>query len=501
MAAGSAWLRGRFPANRLLEYAAWSAPFAVYVVEQRYPDARLLQLIGATLGVLAVAWFSGRPGLTATILVAGFPFAEIVLPLFLRAGAGGQLVRAAGYWKEGLTAALVVAAVQHRRREPVHLDRLDMLALSFAAVIGLYFVFPHWLPQGGLVVPSDAKLGAARAMGLPIVALMAARHAGIDEAWRARILRAAVVAGLVLSVAAIVEIQFTSWWEHFLDDILQVDRYQRVLFNDTARRHLIFSDPSLSGHGTQRAATLYASPLNTAFALLLPLSISLHALARHARTTAGIAIAGLIAVGLALTQTRSALIGAVAIAIGVVRARRGVSTSRRVALALWFSLAALTIVPLVAGTSLGARVTSAIRGTDEQSTSTHQERTETAFDRVTEFPLGQGLGSAGATAKRYSVRGFLLPENYYLLVGLEVGVAGTVLFVGLVATAARRAGAGSHMGDGLLEASAASALVGLAVTGFFLDSFDTITGAMPLMVFLGCAVVPVASRTGEPARL
>ena len=484
--------------HRRLERLAWATPLVVLLAGQVLPQVRLHQLIAVTAGGLLLAALSQRPGVCACGLVAGFPLAEIVLPLALRWGLPPVLVRAAGSWKELLVAALVVGAVRHRIAHPVTPDRLDLVAAGFVAVIALYWAFPGWLASTDLVIPPAAQDVAARTLALPVVALVAARHAGLDDRWRSRIASAAVVGGVVVGACAVVEITRGSLWQSFLHDVLDVNGYQRTIFSNEAERSFIFSDPTLSGEKVRRAASIFGSHLDAAFALLLPLGVLLHRL-RRGWTARTLVAAGIVGGGLALTQTRSAILGGALIAFGALRSTSGGSSSR-VRLAVGMGLALVVVLPLVADTALAQRITGAFTGADQESTPEHTERSRAAFDAVVDRPLGQGLGSSGGVANRFGVIGHLLPENHYLRVALDVGVVGGFLFVGVVVVGARSARRRAERTEHTLDAAAASALTGLAVTGLFLDSFSVISSSVPLLLVAGLAAArPV--QADEPAPL
>ena len=215
------------------------------------------------------------------MLVIGFPLAEIVLPISLRMGAPVPLVRAAGSWKELLVLTLVVAAVRHRRQHPVTPDRLDLLAAGFVVVVLVYYLFPTWLASTDLLIPDQARTVAARTFAVPIVAMIAARHVELSDTWRRRVAISAAAAGVVIAIGCIVEIMWPSQWQRFLHDLLDVNGYQRTIFSNEAERSFIFSDPTQSGETTRRAASIFGSHLDTAFALLLPLAVALHLLRRR----------------------------------------------------------------------------------------------------------------------------------------------------------------------------------------------------------------------------
>lgn len=463
----------------------WVLPLVVLLLGRSLSDRQMLFAVAAGLGVLLVAWGSRRPEVAVVALVGGFPLAEIVLPWSLRVGVPAPLVRAAGSWKELLVAALVVAAVTHRRAAPSPPDRLELLALGFVALVGVYLVFPTWLAGDGLAIPDEARNVAARTLAVPVIALVAARHVPLSRRWRQRVLGAAVLAGVVVGLGAVVEITSPGLWQRFLHDGLDVNGYQRRIFSNEAERTFIFSDPTQTGGTARRAASIFGSHLDSAFALLLPLAVVLHRLSRGWRSRT-LVQAGIIGAGLALTQTRSALLGGALLALGALRGAR-LPAAGRTRLMVGMALAAVVLVPLVADSALGDRITGAVSGSDVESTPTHTDRSRAAFDAVVDDPLGRGLGSSGGIANRFGVVGGILPENHYLRVALDLGVVGGALFLAAVVTAARQAHRRFVRTGAVLDAAAAGAATALAVVGLLLDSFDAITSAVPLMVVLGLA--------------
>lgn len=52
-----------------------------------------------------------------------------------------------------------------------------------------------------------------------------------------------------------------------------------------------------------------------------------------------------------------------------------------------------------------------------------------SVDSIVQHPLGQGLGTAGLASMKNDITGVNLTENYYLQIGLEMGLAGLILFL------------------------------------------------------------------------
>ncbi|HTE57639.1 MAG TPA: O-antigen ligase family protein [Verrucomicrobiae bacterium] len=83
---------------------------------------------------------------------------------------------------------------------------------------------------------------------------------------------------------------------------------------------------------------------------------------------------------------------------------------------------------------------------------------------IADHPLGKGPGTAGLTSVRNNIQGTILNENYYLQIATEVGVAGLLLFVAILALVAWRLWR-LHVGNPVVQALLASFL-GLALTNF-----------------------------------
>jgi hypothetical protein len=480
----------------MLSIAAWSTPVVVFVALRELSEPSLSKIMQAVVILAFALVMSKWPGLAITSLCVGFPLAEVILPFLLRQGVPVGLVKNLRYWKEALVLALIVAAYRASKKVAFKLDGIDKIALGFLLLVGVYWLFPHTFPPDVVVAPDDARNLAFRTIALPITAFLAVRHAHIDPKWRSRALIAAVAAGVFLGLCAIFEILFSSMWQTFLNEQLQVTNYRRLVQNDTLTRTLSQSDPTLSGNLINRAGTVFIDPLRSGYAFIAPLAIALDMVRRRLRPTTMFAV-GIIGVGLALTQTRSAILGGVVVLLGALRAGPGRSERSRAQLIFLVGLAALAVLPIVASSALGDRIAGAVNGSDQESAPFHQSRTQEAFDLVLENPLGIGLGRGGLSSVRYQLTGNVIAENYFLGLAEDTSVFGAGLFIVLlvviVLTVRRRFPV-------IRDSSAATAdlLCGLALGGLLLHSFDYVAVAAPAFVVAGLAVaVGGHSRTSD----
>jgi O-antigen ligase len=245
----------------------------------------------------------------------------------------------------------------------------------------------------------------------------------------------------------------------------------------------------------QRASSLMSSPLDAAFTILGPLAVAVHILQRRWSMGALLA-AGVLAAGLQETQTRGAFVGAMVMVLVAVLGQRGLLSSQKVRFAAVVFGASVFLVPVVVQSSLGERLGAAISGEDEESADGHWDRVQAAWDAVVAQPLGRGIGSSGAVGERYRVVGHIFPENYFLYAALEEGVVGSLLFIGLLGSAAlaiRRRPARDAV-----DTSAVGVIVAFGVTGLVLDSFATLS-AVPVFVLIGLSLAPREANGPSPA--
>ncbi len=467
------------------------APFVVAFCVA-LPEATLGRAIVGILGAVALTYLSSRPGPVAVALIAGFLVMEILLPILFKAGIPAPIIRTAGLWKEGLTIALVVAAVRYRRRHRVKLDAIDWLGALVVVLATCYFLFPGTMTSFSVPLSYEARKVAFRSLALPVVALLAVRHAGVSDVWRRRCLGAAVFVGLLLAVGSVIEMNLPAWWDNFLGNTVGLRPYRLLIQGAERGSVLTFADFQTAT--TQRSGSWYADPLTTGFTYHLPLAAAL-AMALARPVLRPLAMLGFVGIGLFLVQGRAALLGGVVIIIIALRQRDQKSPVTRTNLGLLLGAAAIVAFPFFVSSAVGERSVGAVTGEDDISAPNHIEATRNAADRVVRLPLGTGLGSSGGNSVRFGVRQGALSENHFLAVGIDMGVAGLILYTSLIVAVIRK---GFRNSSDALGFAAASALLGTAVGGLFLHSLESPVIAFPALVAAGLAVAAKSERK-EPA--
>lgn len=470
--------------------ALFLTPIVVFVVVRGQTTHQLQLAIGVVLGIGIIAALSRHPGFAVVSLVSGFGIAAVGQPLLLRLTHTPDLVRMSGYWKEAMLAALA-AALWRSRREQKPLDNIDWAALLLVLIVTAYYLFPTQFPPDGIAVPGEARLIALRNIIVMPVALVLCRRLTLDDTWRRRAATGIILTGAVCGAAAVWEVTASGSFTSFFVNTLQVPKFD-ALVRGSARADLF--SVSFGRTSVQRAGTLWRNPVLAGFAYLPPLAFALDRLAREGANAARVMAVGCIGVGLALTQTRSSMIGAVVV-IGIVASRRGgLSMTTRVRLAIVLVIVGLSVAPFLAGTALVGRFTAAVQGSD-QSTKNHKESSSAAYDLVKHHPLGRGLGSAGGISLRFGVQQRSIAENYYLQLATEAGVAATAAFAAMVLLSARRLlVTGPRTPVGI---TAAAAIIGLSVNAYFLHAFENPVASLPPFALLGVGLAATRDHRKE----
>jgi hypothetical protein len=439
--------------------------------------ARVGLLAGALAGGLAIAFLSAHPAPAVLALVCLLPFQQLILATAYAIGAPAGLVRGAGAWKETLAAAIVVAALRSSRRRT---DSLDRLALVFLAIVGVYLLVPQ---LGAQSAPLGARVLALRTNAVFVALFLAARRLSLDTRWRRRLVVAAVAVGAVSASVMLFEALASDTWNRLLVDHIGVQRYRAEIIGAAV------NDPSdvrfynaVAGRQIVRAGSLQLSPLTAGFYLLLPFSLALASASRRSDRPARYATAGLLAVGILLTFTRSAILGAVVVVCVFVTSRR--TSTFRTRLVVATAVATVAFLPFGITATLGARATAAA-SSEDASTADHLAAFGEGVTTLVREPLGLGLGANPDTAARFRSRG-VTSENSFLQVGNELGLPALLVFGAFLVLAISRTR--THPADhDALSDGAHGALVGLVVGSFFLHVWNDFTVSWTAWMFVGLA--------------
>lgn len=184
----------------------------------------------------------------------------------------------------------------------------------------------------------------------------------------------------------------------------------------------------------KRAFATTRGPNDYAALLIIPLGLAVARVFSGRQNTALIIMSS---IGIFLSGSRSAWLGAIAVA--VTKIILYVLQHRRIRkqYVLWSTAAILVSAGIiVAATTVPALRLIVFHSSPEDthltegSTDDHHEAIVNGVDRVVDDPLGCGLGCSGP-ASRYGEE-VRISENYYLQVAEEVGIMGAVIWMSLV---------------------------------------------------------------------
>lgn len=453
----------------------------------------LEQLIAAVLALGVLVLVARRPAAAVASLLVVLPFQLPLTALLFSVGVPGGVARMAALWKELVVLAIILAAWRRSRdRGDDQPDGLDRCAGAFVILGTAYLLLPEVLVGGlGSELSMDARFLAWRLVVLPSVLLIAARRLRLDTDEVRRVLRGATAMAVLLAVAALVEVTFSDWWNHLLVDTVDIQRYRvEVLDVDLARQGLSFIDirvyGEVAGRLIVRAGGPMVSHLTFSFVLLIALGVLLERLVRDDTTPA--VLVGLIGcgVGLAYTQTRSSIVGAVIVLVMVLWAAPGRPTASRARYGVMAGIGLLVAVPLVLGSGLGDRFTHGDRFSDD----IHSVHVDQAFDTVLHHPAGLGLGM-GSTAGGRAAKGAVSVENQPLDTAVQLGVLGSVLLFaqyGLLIAALGRAARRAEPTAQSMAFGIRASMVGFLVPLWYQQAFGLVEVAWVLFAIAGAAL-------------
>jgi len=479
----------------------WWIPIAVFVALTAAPvlGLGLEQMIGALIALHVLAALMGRPAVSIRLLVVILPFQLVITSALYAAGIGGPLVRMAGLWKELAALAVIMAGWSKASQHSHRLDALDRCALGFVALGTTYLAVPGlFVGDLGSSLSLDARFIAWRALVLPLLLLVAARHVRLSHEHLSSVFRTVGVVGTVVGALAIVEFVLPATWNRLMVDTLGVNRFRtQVLLVDPTELGGSIDDIRtygvVGGRSIIRVGGTMASYLQLSFVLLIALAVLIERLVQGRRTQLAVAGVALGGAALLFTQTRSAIVGGCILVLAALRPAPGRSRHSRVRFMALAGLAGLVVVPMVFSAGLADRFTSG----DVESDEVHEQRFDAAVEAIGDDPLGRGLGT-GATGGQ-GVEGAIIPENQLLDVGVQLGVLGMVLVVAttwLLLTTLRRAATRTASGQAQLAVlGARGAVIALLVPAWYLQPIATPEVGWVLFLLAGAAVGAVDGET------
>lgn len=448
--------------------------------------------LGLALGVGVLAVAVVRPVFALGALLVVLP-AQLLLSAWLfHHGVPGSAAHTLGNVKDVLVLGIVVRAVSQRPARA--LDRLDVLALGYVAVLTLYLVVPSVLNGTLGAATFQQRLLEWRVLGYAAILVIAARRLPIAEAAARRLCRIAVGAGVVIAGCAIFEAVLPDTWNSFMVSTIGVPSYKNQVIGLDVDSRSVITHTVVGGHSFVRSGSVFSNALVAGFVLYVAWTIALTAFSRSRPRPLLVAGAALIGGGILVTVTRSAILGAVVAAFVVLRVVVSERYAGRVRLGLVIAAVVVLAAPLAGSTALGARTTAAVQGSDV-SAQRHVESLHNGFSVLVHHPLGQGLGTGPGVGDRFGVANKVTSEDFYLGVADEAGLLAALLFIGLFAallTALRRESR-RRTRVAWLAGSLYSAGCGYAVGALFLHVWLDFTTSLTFFGLAGAVLAAAAS--------
>ncbi len=370
-------------------------------------------------------------------LIVGLPFHNVVMAELWELGVRGTALDVVSAWKEVVLAIALGYVVWRSRGVPFKPMTTDWLALAFAAIVALYALIPQdWL--GGEASARGILFGVRHAL-TPVGAYFLGRSLYFDRAELRRI------GALVLATAAAV----AAW------GLIDIYAVPLQFWRDSGvpgwfQEQLGLEYRGLSGlpenfvynpgdeRPLRRLVSTFLSPLATAYLLLVAILVA----TTWQRSRWFSALSGLLLVALLFTYSRTTIAALVFAFVVLAYALRSwwpvAAAAVLVAASFFFIRAYPDIAPETRFTAEELEIQRAggqAEGTSddpfspsESSIDSHLDNLRDGIETVLRRPLGYGPGNAGVTAKRTGVE-VKAGESTYTELGVEVGLAGMLLFI------------------------------------------------------------------------
>ena len=370
-----------------------------------------------------------RPERAFLVLVLGLPpYVMVLAALYGSLGVPPLAIRAIQPWKELVMATALLGCTLRllRRGEAPVMAGLDWIVIAFLVLNVAYLVFPS--EDSGLV----ARVAAMRTNVTFVLLYALGRLAEPGEltprvAGRAfAVLAIATVAGVVIEKALLptdwpVRIGYSRFLIDFFGDA-DVQSYDELPWTFWTEAKLF-----------RRPSAFFANPLDLAAGCLLMLAFALAAaLLRQERKESAqrwywLAAALATVLFASLARMAVATMPFVCFVVAVVLGRA------RLAFGILITMIAVGIIGIMLA---GPLVQEYVRSTlmfENASSAGHVDAWTQALTAILTHPLGIGLGTSGAIGARggEAVGG----ENQYLIMGVQLGWAGLLLYSGVLASA------------------------------------------------------------------
>ena len=437
-----------------------------------------------------------REGCTLT-LIALLPFHALLVTVGTKmlAGANNAPLTLLAVWKEGLLALiLLLGCVEVVRRKRISLDVLDWLIIILVLVsLVLGFL------QGQLL--SHGFLYGMKYDFIPLLAFFVLRRVAWSPWCLHLIPRVLIGVGVIVSFFGLLTLYLPQEFFSFLgySDL-------HSLYQPDAP---LAAFQKIGGTDLRRLQSTMSGPNQLGVWLLLPLSILLTQKKKYGCIVITLAIL--------LTFSRSAWIAAFVIGIVYLFS----VLPRAQFLRMGGGLAVLFVVGMVVGTLVAPEVVARFPSTKE-----HFKRPLEAMAIMEHHPFGLGLGSAGPASNHKSETCVyiaanedvswaeerpnlcvfagerqvqpltrtcqcpLLPENWYLQIGVELGIIGFLLYLLLIGFVMRALHTKVchtnyiHCIENVIQTSVLLSFIGIAIASLFLHAWEDAAVAYTLWILI-----------------
>lgn len=459
--------RHREPGGRLI----WFVPFLVFVLVSMGVVVRQLDYLTGSVIVLVIIYFvSKRPDLGLLGLIIFLPFQTIILSLLFHFGLSLQLTTQGGSWKEALAIGVAFAGIRGFRAARRRLDTLDIVALAFIGLALLFTVFPSLFADAVPGVKDVRSLAFRQTAGF-VILFLGARHANLGQEFGRRAGKVIMIVGSIVAAIAVYEFFLSDSWNTFMVETVELPKYKFYVFNEGVPYATdIRTYGTLGGAQYTRVGSVLVNPLTLGFYLVLPFAFAIERTVRDGiRSLAG-AVLLLTGAALIFTQTRAGVVAALIAALVAVRPSAGKSVDRRLQYGFVLSIIFCLALPVAAYTGLTERSTSAASG-EEESAVDHWDSLINGIRGVADRPLGHGIGTSAGVGQRFSTVGAFITENYYLQMGIEIGLVGMLLFVVLTLVLIKYMNRAARRVPDLPMGAMRIAMIGLAVGALLLHTW------------------------------
>lgn len=479
---GSDALRKRYTsADALSIVVSVAAVTAVSVSILLGWQVEILAGIGAAfVAGCAVLILWRQPVLGLIVLLIGVPLHSLALLVLTGVLSAPALpTQAFTMWKELLLIVLlgvILARWLRRGSARLRMGVVDILGIAYLLLVVFYLLVPS------AAVGWGGRLRAARTDAVFLLAFWVGRGLYPGRKWLKRLVYLTIGLAALGGLGAVIERFFLPH-----DILLRLGLEQYFAFLGVPGvSSLPIQFFSAGGLGVQRAGSLYINPIELSFGMLAGLSLGVSLVMSglwRARPVVVLAI-GLMLAGLILSIVRSALLG---LAVSMILIMLGSRLTRRVVIIL--TLTAVILIALGAHLGLARLAVQTVTLTDPSSR-WRLEAWRQSLEAIVQRPWGWGLGTVGALAERFadpSVR--ITSENWYLQIGIELGVVGLILYLGTITLVAYRLLVYYRLDRDVFRRALTfgmlAGLVGLSFVGQFLHVWGYLSLSIPFWLLMG----------------